>query len=184
MNPKVFLCHASEDKNRFVLKFAEKLYKYGIEVWVDIWEMKPGDKLIEKIFDQGIKNSQSFIIVLSNYSINKPWVREELDVAMVNRIEGKTKLIPVLIDECEVPECLKSTKWIRIKNIESYDNEFKEITSSILGRYEKPKLGTISKHVKTIIDIVPTLSKIDNLIFYLACKEVVECKNNLIVTTS
>jgi hypothetical protein len=37
--PKVFLSHASEDKARFVLSFAEKLHNNGIDVWLDKWEM-------------------------------------------------------------------------------------------------------------------------------------------------
>lgn len=38
-NPKVFVSHASEDKDGFVLGFATKLYFEGIAAWVDKWEM-------------------------------------------------------------------------------------------------------------------------------------------------
>ena len=37
--PKVFLSHASEDKDRFVLQFATQLRARGIDVWLDRWEM-------------------------------------------------------------------------------------------------------------------------------------------------
>jgi hypothetical protein len=49
-NPKIFVSHAKEDKDRFVLEFAEKLRNKGIDAWVDNWEMLPGDKLNDKIF--------------------------------------------------------------------------------------------------------------------------------------
>lgn len=39
MHPKVFISHASEDKVRFVLGFAEKLRAAGIDAWLDRWEM-------------------------------------------------------------------------------------------------------------------------------------------------
>jgi len=55
MVPKVFLSHASEDKKRFVLEFAAKLRQQGIDAWLDKWEMSPGDSLIDKIFEEGIK---------------------------------------------------------------------------------------------------------------------------------
>jgi hypothetical protein len=47
---KVFISHASEDKERFVIKFSEYLLEKGIDVWLDRWEMLPGDSLVGKIF--------------------------------------------------------------------------------------------------------------------------------------
>ncbi|WP_016753959.1 toll/interleukin-1 receptor domain-containing protein [Leptospira santarosai] len=40
--------------------------------------MKSGDSLIDRIFEEGIKDANAFIIVLSKNSVNKPWVRKEL----------------------------------------------------------------------------------------------------------
>lgn len=71
-NPKVFISHASEDKERFVMKFATKLRSVGIDAWIDKWEMLSGDSLVDKIFEDGIKEADSFIVVLSINSINKP----------------------------------------------------------------------------------------------------------------
>ena len=110
-NPKVFVSHASEDKERFVLDFAKKLRSVGIDAWLDKWEMLPGDSLVDKIFEEGIKEADSFIVVLSINSINKPWVREELNTAIVKRISDRTKIIPIVLDNVEVPECLKSTLY-------------------------------------------------------------------------
>ena len=50
----------------------------GVDVWLDKWEMCAGDSLIDKIFEDGIKNAEIFIIILSKFSVDKPWVREEL----------------------------------------------------------------------------------------------------------
>ena len=36
---KVFISHASEDKDRFVLDFAKRLRTNNIDAWIDIWEM-------------------------------------------------------------------------------------------------------------------------------------------------
>jgi hypothetical protein len=107
--PKAFLSHASEDKDRFVLDFATQLRARGIDVWVDRWEMLPGDSLIQRIFEEGLKNASAVIIVLSKNSVNKRWVREELDNAAVKRINTGSKLIPVVLDDCEVPQVLQST---------------------------------------------------------------------------
>ena len=54
-SPKVFVSHASEDKERFVRNFATQLRAQGIDAWVDEWEIVPGDSLIDKIFEEGLK---------------------------------------------------------------------------------------------------------------------------------
>src|ERR1700723_844879 len=125
--PKVFISHASEDKDRFVMGFAERLRARGINAWVDRWEILPGDSLVDKIFEEGLKDADAVIVVLSKTSVHKPWVKEELNASMVKKINSHTKIIPVVIDECEVPEALQSTVWQRIPNLHSYDSEFDRI---------------------------------------------------------
>ena len=39
---KVFVSHASEDKDCFVVGFATKLLDNGIDAWVDKWEIRTG----------------------------------------------------------------------------------------------------------------------------------------------
>jgi hypothetical protein len=103
---KVFISHASEDKDRFVLEFAKKLRENGVDAWIDVWEMLPGDSLVDKVFYEGIKNARAMIVVLSNYSVEKPWVREELNRGFLDRLSGKCRIIPVVIDDCPIPEPL------------------------------------------------------------------------------
>ena len=183
MTPKVFISHASEDKERFVVEFAKKLRTYGVDAWLDRWEMLPGDSLIAKIFEEGIKNADAFIIVLSKNSVNKPWVREELNAGFVKRISEKTRIIPVIIDECEIPECLKSTLWERIDNLESYEENLERILQSIFGVSEKPPIGEPPKYIKTAIDILPELNKIDTIVFNSACNIMIEKGDGLINTS-
>jgi TIR domain len=114
MNPKVFVSHASEDKDRFVLGFARKLRESGIDAWLDKWEMLPGDSLVEKIFEEGLKEASAIIIVLSGNSVNKPWVKEELNASIMSKLNKGSKIIPVVLDDSDVPESLKSTLWEKI----------------------------------------------------------------------
>jgi len=172
--PKVFVSHAGEDKERFVISFAEKLRANGVDAWVDKWEMLPGDSLIDKIFEEGIKNAQAMIIVLSTYSVNKKWVREELNAGMVKKISGVTKLIPVVIDDCEVPEALKSTVWETIKDLNNYEEEFQRVLASIFNTSLKPPIGAPPKYVQFQIDILPSLNKTDTMVFKTICEKSLE----------
>ena len=172
MNPKVFISHASEDKERFVMNFASKLRANGVDAWLDKWEMLPGDSLVDKIFEEGIKEADSFIIILSNHSINKPWVREELNASFVKRIGKNSKIIPIVLDNCTVPECLQSTIWENIINYNNYEENFTRILNSILGVLDKPALGQVPSYATIKVNEIHGLHKIDTLIFTQACQSV------------
>ena len=172
MNPKVFISHASEDKERFVMNFASKLRANGVDAWLDKWEMLPGDSLVDKIFEEGIKEADSFIIILSNHSINKPWVREELNASFVKRIGKNSKIIPIVLDNCTVPECLQSTIWENINNHQNYEENFTRILNSILGVLDKPALGQAPSYATIKVNEIHGLHKIDTLIFTQACQSV------------
>ena len=110
--PKVLVSYASEDNSRFVVDFARRLRENGVDAWLDQWEMSPADSLVDKLFEEGLKDARTVIVVLSKSSVQKPWVREELNASVVNRISRGTRRIPVVIDDREVPESLRSTVWL------------------------------------------------------------------------
>jgi len=170
MHPKVFISHASEDKARFVLDFAGRLRGRGIDAWLDRWEMLPGDSLVDKIFEEGIRNASAVIVVISEHSIVKPWVRDELNAAFVKRISTGSKLIPVVLDSCEVPVALSSTVWERISDLSSYDDSFDRIVAAVTGSRDKPPLGELPAYVTSPIREIPGLTRIDNLILKSACE--------------
>ncbi len=181
MNPKVFVCHATEDKDRFVRSFGVRLRESGVDAWVDEWEIGPGDRLVRKIFDDGIKNAKSFIIVLSQISVEKPWVKDELDAAVVKRIEEGTKIIPVVLDDCAVPEVLRATRWVRIKDINNYAAELREIINSIFDYSDKPPLGNPPAYIQAEKVRLPDLSKRDSTLLELIGESAVE-NDTLIIT--
>lgn len=180
MPVKVFISHASEDKIRFVEKFAQFLRSKGIDAWLDQWEMAPGDSLVDRIFEEGIKDAEVFVIILSTHSVSKPWVREELNAGVVKRIEKNCKIIPVLIDDCEVPECLKSTVWVRIRDLNQFENEAQRIANAILGINSKPPLGHAPPHALTIINSFPNLTKSDAIVLDAACRVSMNGQDSLV----
>ena len=140
-NPKAFICHAGED-NDFAIELGNILFKNGVETWVDDWKILPGDKLFDKVFP-AIDKSDAFIIILSQHSINKPWVKEELDAALVKRMAEKTKIIPIRIDDCEVPLPLQATAWATIDLGKDIEGQIEPILISIFNKTIQPELGQI-----------------------------------------
>jgi hypothetical protein len=165
--PKVFLSHASEDK-AFVLDFASRLRKRGVDVWLDRWEILPGDSFVDRIFEQGIAQAKAIIVVLSRHSAAKPWVREELDVAVVRKINAATRLIPVVIDDCEVPVSLQATLWEKIDDLKSYGPSLDRIVLAIFGGNDKPPLGRAPGFAREAALTIGDLTRVDSLILQAA----------------
>jgi hypothetical protein len=145
--PKVFLSHASEDKERFVIPFATALRQRGINVWLDKWEILPGDSLVDKLFEEGLKEADAVLVVISANSASKPWVRQELNTAIVHRITRQTKVIPVVLDDSEVPESLKSLVWQSVSDVSCFAPELDRIVGAIFGHRERPALGEPPSYV-------------------------------------
>ena len=81
MDPvKIFLSHASEDQPDFVRPLAEALSAFPkeLKVWYSEYELTLGDRLLAKI-DEGLKNCDYGVVVLSPHFFAKRWPREELD---------------------------------------------------------------------------------------------------------
>jgi hypothetical protein len=164
--PGVFVSHATEDNERFARGFAERLRENGCRVWFDEWELLPGDSLVDKVFEEGLKDADAMVVVLSASSIDKPWVREELNAAFIKRIEGKCKLIPVLIDDVAVPEALKSTVWQRIGDLDHYEEELDRILRAIHDDRNRPEPGARPRYSETTA--LPGLFSTDTLVLRTA----------------
>lgn len=161
--PKAFLSHATEDKERFAVPFAVALRAKGIDVWVDQWEIKAGDSLVKKVFTGGIDEASIFIVVLSPISITKPWVSEELDAAVVRKIEGSCKIIPVVLNGAEVPAPLKHLLWVS-ESRQGFDGVVSEVVRSVFNLETKPPLGASPSYMSMghLAELAP--NQIDNVV--------------------
>lgn len=110
MPNSVFLSHSSRD-NEFCDRLALDLTDYDIGVWYDKWEIKVGDSLREKI-GSGIETNDFLAVVLSTASVDSDWVQQELNAALAKELsERKVVVLPLLIEDCDIPIFLNDKKW-------------------------------------------------------------------------
>lgn len=118
MLQSIFLCHASADKP-VVRGIAKNLIKRGSKVWLDEAEIMIGDSLIEKI-QMGIENSDFLGVVLSPRSVESIWVKKEVEAALTQEIDaGKVKVLPILIEDCDIPLFLRPKMYADFRTEES-----------------------------------------------------------------
>lgn len=91
-----------------------------------------GDNISHEVFEEGIGQSDVFILVWSTNACDSRWVWEELDAACAKRASDKGyRIIPVLIEDIDLPVRLKNTKYRKIEDTGSYDSDFRNILKSI-----------------------------------------------------
>jgi hypothetical protein len=178
--PRVFLSHASEDKERFVLRLAEQLRERGIDVWLDFWEILPGDSLVDKIFNEGLRSASAVIVVLSRFSVSKAWVREELNAAVIGRIQKGAKIIPVVLDGCDVPEPLRSTFWQQVDDLDDPTQAIESIVAAVYDHRPKPPLGSPPAYVTADATHIYGINALDGAVFKYSCEFMIKTSEYLV----
>lgn len=144
-HPRVYLAHASEDK-AIVRPVAEYLMAHGIDVWFDEWEINPGDSLRQKM-EEGLGEMTHFMVVLTPASIGKPWVALEIDVGIVKRVGGESRMVPVVVglDPRRLTPFLRTMLYIEIDPASEAD--LKALVDRLHGVSRKPALGETPRYV-------------------------------------
>ena len=126
---KIFICYAIEDLNR-VHAIYRRLKIENYSPWMDKenliggqdWELE-----IEKTIDE----CNFFLACLSKHSVSKEgYVQKELKKGLEiydRHPEGNIFLIPVRLDECQVPERFKKLHWINLYELNGVENLLKAI---------------------------------------------------------
>lgn len=101
-----FISYSHQDKD-FVDRLAAELARQRRHVWVDRWEIKVGQSLIQKVQD-AITVSAGLIVVLSKASVASEWCKKELTSGLLRELEEKKVVVmPVLVEECQIPLFLR-----------------------------------------------------------------------------
>ena len=110
-----FLCYAKENSTG-VREFRERL---RAESWVDPWfdeeDILPG-QMWEGSVTEAVHNSHAVIIFLSSIAIRtEGFFHKELKLALdaaAEKPDGTIFIIPIRLDECEVPERLRPYQYV------------------------------------------------------------------------
>ncbi|WP_250565810.1 TIR domain-containing protein, partial [Adonisia turfae] len=138
---QIFLAHASEDKNA-VIDLYNRLKAKGFKPWLDKVDLLPGQSWRAEI-PKAIKKSDVFIACLSKESVAKEgYIQREFRMAlqrMGDMPPGKIYLIPVRLDDCQVPELRQEEYGINLADYQWVDlfqeREFERLVKSIESHF-------------------------------------------------
>jgi hypothetical protein len=124
----VFISYSHEDRDRAQL-LVTAFKKDGLTVWWDV-DLPPGgtwDRLIE----QRLHTARSVVVLWSEVSVNKAWVREEALDAFQRSV-----LVPVLIDDVPPPLGFRHVQALNLVGwtSDATDGRYQQLLSAIKQR--------------------------------------------------
>ncbi|NEV61200.1 toll/interleukin-1 receptor domain-containing protein [Thiorhodococcus minor] len=126
---KVFILYSDED-----LAFVSKLYKaLKITPYTILWDKKEiqvGDHIEEKQ-RQLLEESDDVIVVISTRSADSDWPES----AIVKAIKLKKRILPVLIDDTEIPDALNALMFADFRA--SFDDGYFSLRDAL--KAERPE---------------------------------------------
>ncbi|MGH8499435.1 MAG: toll/interleukin-1 receptor domain-containing protein, partial [Methylococcales bacterium] len=133
--PSVFVSYHHSNKD-VAEKIAIELKKISDHVWFDEFEINTGDSIRDRV-DEGLKDSDYFLIVLSDAARKSQWTEVELSKALKL---GKL-ILPVKIDDTKIPESIRNLAFADLS--ESFEAGMAHLKHAILkAAHNKPLHGT------------------------------------------
>jgi len=129
----VFLSYSRVDET-WVTKLKDNLQRYGVSVWLDKDEIRPGDLFVEAL-QKGLENCQAVALIVSPAALLSGWVKEESSRAL-SLAQNKNfclRLIPVILGDAELSGFLESREWVDFREESAYSENVWELVWGITG---------------------------------------------------
>ena len=101
----VFLSYSAKNK-QVVHALAERLKHDGLRVWLDEWEIHPGDMIGLKIAE-GVERSRTLLMCMSRAYFDSAWgTLEHHTLLFRDPTNTRRRFIPLLIEDCTPPDII------------------------------------------------------------------------------
>jgi hypothetical protein len=116
--PSVFLSHVYSDRS-IVKRIADDLVALGVRVVLDEATLFLGDSLLERV-SATIGNQGFVAVALSPKSVRTTWVQEELRALAAGDGGDSIAILPLLVEDCDLPEFLSGMVYADFTRPETY----------------------------------------------------------------
>jgi hypothetical protein len=83
-----------------------------LQPWIDQQEIVPGDSFLAKM-EEGLETASYFVLLVSRTSLKSHWVTREWMASLARK---STIIIPLLLEQCELPALLRDIVYIDATN--------------------------------------------------------------------
>lgn len=130
-----FISYSHKDRE-LVHGVAEALQADGFHVWLDEWDVRTGDSLVERV-SEAIDQVDFVVAFISAASVDSEWCRKEVSLAMTGELADKgVRVLPVRIESAAMPPSLKDKKYLDATGLEA--NEVKDRLATDMQAHLNP----------------------------------------------
>jgi hypothetical protein len=137
---QVFISYRKrEDIGHFAEAVSCRLEQEGIRPRFDKWDMVAGDSLAGKI-EEAFAASRACLILLSREFTEGKWATLEMHTAVTKRVNEGYRVIPILFEECTIPELLKDPIRVdfRDHNADQFEERMRDVIQGVFGLTRRP----------------------------------------------
>lgn len=117
----MFVSHATGD-NWIATTLCALFEATGASTFRDDREIDGGDDIPDRIREE-IKRSKEMVVLLSPYSVNRPWVLFETGAAWGQRRTFRITAVMCHVTADSIPELIKSKKAIDLNHVQDFLSE-------------------------------------------------------------
>ena len=173
MNPKVFISYSwtSPGHQARIRQWAEQLVNDGVDVVLDVWDLKEGDDKYAFMEKMVTDESVTHVLVFSDSEYAAKADARKAGVGTESQIISRevyskvqqSKFLPVVCEfdesgEPYLPTFFKSRIWIDFSGPEAANENWEQLIRVLYGKpaYEKPTLGQPPTYVTTDLTFPPS----------------------------
>lgn len=127
----VFISYARVDQD-FVLRLAALLKERSVPIWLDQGNIEAGADW-DRSIENGLRNCNKFLIVLSPAAVDSNQVRGELQTA----VDDNKTIVPVIYQSCTVPRMLRLIQHIDMTGGKLDDQTIDKLVAALLRHPEQ-----------------------------------------------
>jgi hypothetical protein len=130
---RVFLVHANADR-KSVHKLYTRLMQDGIDAWMDVENLQPGQDWQSEIHKAIIQSDRVLVCLSKAFNERKGYRHEEVKLALekANFLpENVLSIIPVRLAKCDMPESLQHLHRIDLFTVGGYEKLIRALRGKV-----------------------------------------------------
>jgi anti-anti-sigma factor len=161
-----FISYTHSDKD-LARNIAKELMSRKFDIFFDEYSISYGDNIPQSI-EKALEKSNKIILLISSDSIKSEWVSFERSFRWIDTyLKGENKIIPVIVDKCDIPTSLQylkcidlsSSRRISLKNL-AEELAYTMISSTYVIKLKQVKIENISEYNSVYITCILRIAEL------------------------
>lgn len=108
------------------LYIATDLKNANYNVWFDLWDLQLGHSIPEEI-SKGLDNADCLLMIVSRDYLESCFCSDEWQGFYMKQKNASKLIIPIIIDDSEIPTVIGARKYYRMKDWNNYDEMIEKL---------------------------------------------------------